>query len=239
MSLALTHLSGFGGAVSSDAPPIVSYVTSRSINSAGSSWSNSDSLGDADTTRKIIVAIAWGGSAERTISALTVAGVSATQIKASENNTDSMGCATAIWIASVPTGTSGTIAVTFSGNVDWGAYSIYRVINLNSSTEYAKTSVLSGSSGVVSGSINIPTNGFAIAMAATINPYHGEGGTGTSTFSSWSNATENFDSMEIAFAFVAGSALRTVSSAETGTVISATHTMPGSYMAMTLASFGD
>jgi hypothetical protein len=122
-------------------------------------------FGSAEATRVIIVCV--GGRAENTgltVASATIGGVSAAiAIQATH---DSTGCAiTAILTASVPTGSSGSVAVTFSGNVNNCSIGVYRALNLSSNTPDATASDNTPSSGVVDLNVNTTSGGIAIATS--------------------------------------------------------------------------
>ena len=99
---------------------------------------SSQNLGTAAPDRHIIVGVAArkGGSAT-TISSVTVGGVSATIVD-QYSNSDSNSNISGIAIASVPTGTTGDIVVTFGAQMVRAVIAVYRATNLSSATEFDK-----------------------------------------------------------------------------------------------------
>lgn len=88
-------------------------------------------LGDATTNRVIVVALSWFASSSRTLSSATINGVAASIVQqGSDGDEGSVGIISAI----VPTGTSGTIALTFSGTVTRVSGGVYALYNLQSTT---------------------------------------------------------------------------------------------------------
>lgn len=236
MSFMATHLVGFGSGGAAALNPALSLVASRTEITDASSWSNSESLGTANATRRIIVALGWGSAAATTISALTVGGVSASEVVAIENTYDSVGCGAAIWIADVPTGTTGTVEITFSGSVARGGYSVFRVVNLDSATETDSDVDALSTAGVVTTTIDIPANGFAVAVASSLDP---EPGTGVGSFSWNSGWTEQFDSGPLELENVFATATRSVTAAETGTTVTATEINGGPRSCLAVAAWGN
>ena len=118
-------------------------------------------IGAADATRYVIVALAARNStADRTVSSATIAGVSASIV--ADGSAANTQCA--ILMAAVPTGTTGTIAITFSaaqlrcGIAVWAAY------NLRSATAIATLATASATLNV-----NAVTNGFVVGITSGIS----------------------------------------------------------------------
>lgn len=119
------ELHGFGGG--GLIPPSVSFPAGAESTSALTTYTFSAlALGAAAADRRIIVA-AYGRSAgSRTVSTLTVAGISAALLVAA-NNTAGSCCE--LWIASVPTGTTGDVVVTFSSSMGRAAVGLLRLVD--------------------------------------------------------------------------------------------------------------
>lgn len=90
----------------------------------------SQALGTAYTDRKIIVGIGARGGSDYTPSSVTVGGVAATQVASVVQN----GSYAGIYIASVPTGTTGNVVVTFSGTMVRAAVGVWSARRLQSTT---------------------------------------------------------------------------------------------------------
>ena len=98
----------------------ISYLTSTQSTSALTTYTFSAlSFGTEDANRRIIVAIgAYGGTQLRTISSVTIGGVTATAITGIDvASSTSYTFKTAIYEAAVPTGTTGNVVVTFSAGI--------------------------------------------------------------------------------------------------------------------------
>lgn len=161
---------------------VLSYLGSNSsITTATTYTVTAAALGTAATDRRIIVAIA-GANSTRTISSVTVGGVSATiniQSTASADNN-----VVAIATALVPTGTTGDIVVTYSGSQAAHQVGWWSATGLTSNVAIATGSNALADAGQ-SGTITLTSvaGGFFIGVA-------GSSGTGTTT---WTNATERYD----------------------------------------------
>lgn len=140
---------------------------------------SSQSLGAAASDRYIICAICGrsnDGSA-RTISSVTIGGVTAT-INAQVENTGTMcGIATAL----VPTGTTGDVVVVWSGTMGDANIALYRTTNLTSAT-----ALDTGTSTANPGTTNLDTKTGSVIVAISEN----DNGALTAT---WTNLTENYD----------------------------------------------
>jgi hypothetical protein len=167
----------------------------------------SQNFGDEDATREIVVTVHWYGlTGASALNSASIGGVSAT---IHVQNNDDLGGAfvgSAIISASVPTGTSGTISVTFSAQCLGAAIGAYRVINLSSTTPHHTAS---DDDDVINMSLNIPENGVLVACAM----FETAGVVATS------GMTEDFDAtLESAVQYVGGSG--TGLSQETGRALS-------------------
>lgn len=125
------------------------------------------SFGDEHTNRLVVVNVHWiFAETNRTLSSATIGGVSAT-INAQDSHTGgSTGLGAAIISAAVPTGTTGTIALTFSGIVIDLDISVFRAKNLASNTPYDTMIVQGFNDTDISGTINVPASG-AVLIAGT------------------------------------------------------------------------
>lgn len=176
---AVSHLLGFG--VGSGAQFSYAYVSNYSDATNTSSYSFAGcSLGTADSTRKVVVVIKGGDAGLGfTVSSVTVAGVAASLVVGdtsgnSENRVE-------IWSAAVPSGTTGTIAVTWSGTKSQCGIGVYAIYGASASA-YATGTSSSGTTTTHTSSIDIPAEGCVIAV----------GGCASAT-ATWTNADENFD----------------------------------------------
>lgn len=138
-----------------------------------------ENLGTASADRYIIVNVSGrSGVAGRTISSVTIGGVTATEsVQAGDANNKSVA---GIYIANVPTGATGDIVVTFSGSKVCGI-GVYHATNLASTTPTDTGSDTSGTS-PLSDTLNINAGGFAIACSLEFDPSM-----------TWTNLDEDYD----------------------------------------------
>ena len=173
--------------VTPPSPPFgVSYLGNDDNSSDLTTYSfTSQPLGNADAARYIIVAVNGhrGDAANRVLNSASIAGVSASIVVQATHSPGSSSAVSAIIIAAVPTGTTGTISLTFSGIMHAASVGVYRTVNLPSATPYATATDNTPSSGVVNPNVNTPGNGLVIAASSQRNG-------GTVTFN---GVTKNFD----------------------------------------------
>lgn len=132
-------------AASSQSPDLTTYTYS------------SVALGAAAGNRKIVIAV-MGQAVNRTISSITVAGISASAVVSVSNAFDLM----ALWQVDVPTGTSGDVVVTWSGGQDRCAIGVWALYGASSAANDTDTDTGTSS---VSGTIAVPAGGVAIGAA--------------------------------------------------------------------------
>lgn len=160
------------------------YCSSTSTNSAATTYTFSSlSLGTAATSRKIMVFAAGANNASLSISSVTVAGVSASELLSGSFGASPI--TGGVWIADVPTGTTGDVVVTWSASQDQCGVGVYALYNVSSSTPYDTDSF---SGGATSGATSVTVNysgGFFLGFVANQN--------NSVTGYSWTNVTEDFD----------------------------------------------
>lgn len=184
-----------------------SYLQSAGDTANGSSYTfSSQNLGTADAARYIIVGIgARWGAAPTSVTSVTVGGVSATEVV----QLGPAGNVAAIYIAAVPTGTTGDVVVTLSDTMLRCVIHLYRVVNIASATA---SDTDSNAAATPTMSIDVPAGGFAVGVCM--------GGT-TGSFV-WSGLTEDDDRQVEAATF--GAASDEFVSAQTGLAVSVTVT---------------
>jgi hypothetical protein len=121
------------------------------------------SLGAAAANRKIIVAAYGSGGTDRTVSNVTIGGVSDTEIATTISSSGAI--RTYLGIADVPTGTTGDVVVTFSGSYSRAGAAVWRVVDLDSSTAHQTGTDADDANGDLAVSLDVPAGGFAIAAA--------------------------------------------------------------------------
>jgi len=144
-------------------------------------------LGAAPTganVRYILIPVATPGGTQ-TVSSMTVGGVSAALVSGAISSAG--GAHQEIWIANVPTGTTGDVVVTWSAAIGGCGIGVYSLLNPASSTA-TDTATAIHSSGVVTLTLDIPTGGAAIAVTLaqeTVLP--------TITWTGTASPSENYD----------------------------------------------
>lgn len=169
----------------------ISFTDSASDGSDGTGYTfSARSLGAAASDRFIVVGAGQRNSGQ-TVSSLTIGGVSASLIKrqvgASGFNV------TELWGATVPTGTTGDITVTWSASVVRCAIAVHRIVNLTSTTP---TFTVGSTTDPMSVLINVEGGGVAVAFS-----YGGVNGTNT-----WTGLTEDVDALVESQCYSAASA---------------------------------
>lgn len=160
-------------------------------------------LGAADAGRYIVVCVESRASLARTISTVTVGGVSASIAVQVSNGNNVAGIA----IAAVPTGTTGDVVVTFSGSVLRAAVQLYRVLGIDSATPADFDSSAAADPTV---NLDVPAGGVAFGCVLTTS-------TGTTA---WTGLTEDHDSV-VESAVNVSSASGEFASTQTGLTITA------------------
>ena len=174
-------------------------------------------FGSPAATRTIIVAVAGrAGATNRSISSVTVGGVTATEITQSSNG----GSITGIYRADVPAGASGSVVVTFSGTMVRAGIAAYRM-EAGAAGAHAFTALNTSTAGT----IDVPAGGAALAVAFT----------NTVARVTWSGLTEDTDEqIESASSFSTASG--TFESAQSGLSVSASWSSSNA-MTACIASF--
>lgn len=177
-------------------------------------------IGTAAGNRKVVVCVGAGAS-NRTISTLTVGGVSASLVKRqqSTNNTAE------IWQAAVPTGTTADIVITFSGANNQVGIGVFAVYGAQSAAHDTGASTANP----MTDNLDIPAFGVAVGVGYS-------SGTAARTYT-WTNLTEYSDDVTegAASATTAAEAFSTV---QTGLTITCTPAGSNVEYAMALASWG-
>jgi hypothetical protein len=114
--------------------------------------------------RYIAVAVVAVDTSNRSITGVTIGGVTATQITANGTTPTPRG----VWVAEVPTGTSGSVVISFSSTPVVVGAVIARLINPGEPLGVDNASALH-SGGNVTLDLDVPTGGFAMAAVITQN----------------------------------------------------------------------
>ena len=216
-------------------PVAASFVTSASSSADASSYTYSTiSLGAAASNRKIVVTVAAYGSGNgRTISSLTVGGVEATQVVAATISTNSP--TAAIWIASVPTGITGDIVVTWTAGMIGCDIAVFRLIGASSTAKATGTDIVNDGANTVT--LFVPGGGVVIAVVLVDS----SDASGVSTTSWSATVTEVTDEAVDVGEEVSGSAAwKVYAASQAALVVTATASVgvAGGGDVMAVASFG-
>ena len=184
-----------------------SYLTEVEDTSNAATYNfSSVSFGVPSASRQIIVGTCGVIGSGQTISSVTIGGVSATQVVQASNGGQPCG----LFIANVPTGTSGTVSVTFSTTMGRAHIGVWRMVAANSAAAEDTISLGLGSSGSQSGTIDVSANGVIIAYGIGNNTgNHG-----------WTGVNEDFDTTVESLHAVSGASIQ-LGSAEIGRTITA------------------
>lgn len=152
-----------------------SYLGASFKNAVASSFTFASlSLGTESADRDIVVGIPFENSVS--VSSVTVAGVSATNLAATGT--------TGIWIASVPTGTTGDIVIATASSVTGMSVVWWRATGLSSSAAVDMVA-LSSTTTVHDLSASAIAGGLAFAVSAQTSA--------VASSATWSNLTEHVD----------------------------------------------
>jgi len=216
----MPQLSGGGGA----AAAVVSFESSAVDGNSATIYTFSGvALGAAAADRYIIAGVSGDSAGDTTITTVTIGGVAATELMDGSNSQANMG----FFIAAVPTGTTGDVVVTFSGSKARAGCACWRATGLASPTPHATLQDTTLSGAVLSGTINVPSNGFVIAYDAC-------DGTITTT---WVGVTEDFDEARDGTNRYHSGGFDLVPGGETGRTVSATYASAPTAQIMQAVSF--
>lgn len=180
----VNQLTGFGGGEQAPALPSKSFQATTFDGTSQTTYTFAgQNIGSASSTRYVIVAAALTASASRTISSVTVGGISATAI-VTDDVTNFFFYRLSLYIVAVPTGSTASVVVTASGACDAAAISVWAAYDLNSAT--AVDSDVSPDSVSPFDVPSMSTSADGILVAATT--YFSDAGS-----VAWTNATERSD----------------------------------------------
>lgn len=139
-------------------------------------------LGDAAADRRMILCITYRGSAGRTITGVTIGGQTATRLVAVE--TEPAQRNSLIYIADVPTGTTGDVVITSNTGLNEVGASIYRTIGLSTTTTPSATATDNvATANLVDVSLNTLARSVVVACCAAEN----------NVTTTWAGVTEGAD----------------------------------------------
>lgn len=159
--------------------PVEATLTDHAYNPADqTSYSfASQSFGVAADNRHVVVCVGGlAGAGARSVSSMTIGGVAATKVV--EIALNAVACA--IYIANVPTGTTGTVSVTFNAPMVRAAIAVYRVVFIGSAVAHDTATNVGDPASV---NIDVPAGGVGIGFSINANI--------TSVI--WSGLTEDID----------------------------------------------
>jgi hypothetical protein len=162
----------------------VGYLQSTDYGS-GTTISNSINFGSEGASRVIVCAVHWAeGGFHRSLSSATIGGVSATIHVQKGHSGGATGLGAAIISAAVPSGTSGSVSVTFSSSITDCLVAAYRVNSMSISATGSDEA--QATTQQLSVTIATPADGIIIAA------YTGSTNT-VGTGVSWTGVTEQYD----------------------------------------------
>jgi len=179
-------------------------------------------LGTAATNRHIVVAAATGTASAADVSSLTVGGVSASLVVRASGSDHTR---SELWIASVPSGTTGDIVITWSGTKDRCGYAAWAMYGASASASDTATDADT----TPSQTIDVPAGGYLIAA------FSGNG-SGAARTATWTGPSENYDET-IQDNFTQTGASDAYAAAQTGLTVSISFSGAMSLAAMSVASF--
>ena len=163
-------------------------------------------FGAADSNRRIVIAFgSRSGNSGHSVSSATIGGVSATIAAQHTVNVGGGFSLTAVMVADVPTGATGTVAVTLSNGAVRAVFGVYRIIS-NSALVVADSTSASATASSVSAVVDVE-KGALIAVAITF--------TTGATLSFSGIANDDFDATVESANIGSASELVTATSAQT------------------------
>jgi hypothetical protein len=203
-----------------------SFLTSAIDTAGRSAYTFSGlSLGAASADRLIAVLVNGNMNGDnRSVSSVTVAGQSASQIVAANYSVSFIDGLSALWVTALPAGTSGDVVVTLSGSANDLGIGLLRVTGAESSAADTATDTVDPCTAI----IDVPEGGLLIGTTAC--DLFGTGQTCT-----WTNLTEAYD-QQIEAGAVHSGAFGVCAAAQTGLSVTADWSS-STGAAMVLASF--
>ncbi|MDP6584476.1 MAG: hypothetical protein QF535_07450, partial [Anaerolineales bacterium] len=205
----------------------VSFIaaTDDTSNQASTYTFSGQSFGAAAANRQIVVVVQGAHNAGRTVSSMTIGGISAAQINRAGSSTN---YPVEIWSAAVPTGASGSIVVVWSGSSNRASIGVWAMYGAETNA-YA---VADANNNPLSNTIDVPANGVIIGTAVD-----GFTGAGRASAWAWTNLDEDFE-LDSETTHLHTGASKTFAAAQTGLTITATPTGGPDEPVMALASWG-
>ena len=181
-------------------------------------------LGTAASNRHIVIAALTATASGADANSVTVGGVSASLVVRASGGDNSRA---ELWIASVPSGTTGDVVITWSTAKDRCGYAAWAMYGANASAHDTATDADT----TPSFTIDVPAGGYLIAAATpTIS-----GGSAVAT-ATWTGVTENFDEAMLPGTAQTGGSVA-LSDAASGRTVSFSPSSSLALCAMSAASF--
>jgi hypothetical protein len=215
------------GAAGVSVEPVTVSYTDDDWQSTGATTSHTLSgaaIGSAEAGRIIVVGAGSYGQQDRTITGVTVGGVSAVSV-AGYTTSPSFPFITELFTAVVPTGTTADIVVTWSGINYVCAFGVWAVYGASSTVH--DTIATTGDPDPMTGTIDCPAGGAIVGWA-----YSG----GANCTHTWVGVTESFDNNPSASQNHTG-ASDAFATTQSGLTVSCTPTNSPSSTGMVVASF--
>lgn len=134
---ALAAISAASAALNVTASTVaIAYQTTSGDNTTQATYTfASQPFGTASSNRYVLIGIGARAAAARTLNSVTIGGVTATQIRNDRNTAGGNTTVTAWFIAAVPSGSTGTVVVTFSNSMARCGIAVFSLTGLLSTTE--------------------------------------------------------------------------------------------------------
>jgi hypothetical protein len=151
------------------ATPSISYVSATENGAAATTYTFTDhATGTAGATRKTIVgACGDDGQTNFSIASMTVGGSAAAEVADTANAGAAAQCA--LYIIDNPSGTTATIAVTFSEAISHASIAVWAAYDLNSSTQTDFAVGFHTSAAAITLSSDIQADGIGVGVCLTMN----------------------------------------------------------------------
>ena len=190
---AVNHLNGFNAGSTGGGPIVITNTANAVSGTDGTSITfSAQSFGTAADDRHMIVCYAGTQTTGdgSTITSMTIGGVSATSVVTIDSLTGGGGAhvMTAIWIAAVPTGTTGDVVINFSTTFLNHGISIFSMTGAASSTASSTNSARDdgADADAITLSVTIPSGGGGVGCYGQVN-------TGAAASCTWTGLTEAYD----------------------------------------------
>ena len=227
--LAVTQLAGFGpGGIR---PVDITWrdESSDTTDTATYSFATQD-FGNPEGDRHIIVGVSGRANLARTLTSVTIGGVAATHL-ATANDAGGGTDIAALYIAAVPAGSTGTVAVVFSDVMLRCAIMVWKMPGARNATAFATQTDTTLTGSVYSVSIDVPANGAAVGM-------YWCGLSAGSASVTWAGLTEDFDGTVETTANGYAGARANFTAAQSGLTVSGTQAGTPATGGLAVASFG-